>query len=469
VKNKNIHINNGAALWLSLLFITIFFGSCLVGPKYERPEFNTPEAYANTNEYVNPEDSILNLKWFDLFHDSTLTQLIDTALVHNYDLKIAISRMEQAQSVYGFNKADQLPSIGYSASASRTELGDIQFDIPAGNNFNGVGTVFWEIDLWGRVRHSKRGALNDYLATVEAKKSVQSALISDLTGLYFTLRDIDNKIEISKRTSESRRQSYDILKDQFQQGYVAELDVLQVEQLLRDAEAAIPAFERERTQIENAINILLGKNNIPINRGITNAEQLVPPVIPSGLPSSLLANRPDVQFAEYRYMAENERIGVTIAQRFPTISLTGFLGVASTSLSTITSADALTSEISGSLVGPIFNFGKNKRRVEIQRKEAEVAMYDYKKSYITAFAEVENALVACDTYTREFDARNKKATASFKALSLSQARYDNGYTAYLEVLDAQRSMFNSELDLSTVRRLQLSSYIQLYKALGGGW
>jgi multidrug efflux system outer membrane protein len=452
-----------------IISITMIVNGCLVGPKYERPELNVPDEYSFSNEYINTQDSILNLKWFDLFEDSVLNGLIDTALLNNYNLKTALARIEQARALYNFEKADQLPAIGYSANASSTDPGNVDFPTGTIENYSGVGTVFWEIDLWGRVRHSKRGAFNDYLATIEAEKAIRSSLISEVAGLYFLLRDIDNKIEIADRTAESRQKSYDILTDQFNQGYTAELDVLQVEQLLRDAEAAIPAFERARTNIENAINVLLGRAYAPVPRGYENSEQPKPPVIPSGLPSSILEQRPDIMLAEYNYMAENERIGVTIAQRFPTISLTGFLGVASSDLSTITNSGALTSEIAGSLTGPIFNFGKNKRRVEIQKKEAEVAMYNYFDSYISAVAEVEDALVACQTYNEEFEARNKKAQAAIKALSLSQQRYDNGYTAYLEVLDAQRSMFNSELELSTVQRLQLISYVQLYKALGGGW
>ena len=466
--NRTIKYRFITILIMAVLVMVSVTG-CLVGPKYERPEFIEPPKYSNENQIINPEDTIINLKWFELFQDTVLNALVDTALMNNYDLKIAISRMEQAQAVYGFNKADQLPAIGYSGSASYTDYGETPLPISTVENYTGVGTVFWEIDLWGRVRHSKRGAFNDYLASIEGKKAVQAALIADVVGLYFLLRDVDNKIEISYRTAESRRQSYMILNDQFQQGYTAELDVLQVEQLLRDAEAAIPNFERERTNIENTIGILLGKVQYDVPRGLMNNEQSPPPMIPSGLPSSLLENRPDVRLAEYTYMAENERIGVAVAQRFPTISLTGFLGVTSPDLSNLLTQDAITSEISGGLVGPIFNFGKNKRREEIARKEAEIAMLNYTQAYITALADVEDALTACATYYDEFEARDKKAEAARKALSLSQARYDNGYTGYLEVLDAQRSMFNSELEVSTVQRLLLSSYIQLYKALGGGW
>ena len=208
---------------------------------------------------------------------------------------------------------------------------------------------------------------------------------------------------------------------------------------------------------QHTLNVLLGQNTAVVARGLENSAQPLPPVIPSGLPSSLLENRPDIRVAEYRYYAENERIGVAIAQRFPTITLTGFLGVASPDLSKLFTADALTYEAAGGLFGPIFNFGKNKRRVEAQRKEAEAAMYTYQKAYITALAEVEDALVACEMLKLESEARNGQAEAARAALTLSQARYDSGYTSYLEVLDAQRSLFNSELSASTVQQQRLNS------------
>lgn len=454
---------------ITLSVISLFATGCLVGPKYSRPATQTPQSFTNTNEYINPNDSILNLKWFNLFNDNVLTALIDTGLRNNYDLKIAIARIEQANATYGFVKADQFPNFGYNVNATRTDPTNVPTVNTPYNNFNLTATVSWEIDLWGKIRHSKRGALDDYLSSIEAKKAIQTQLVSDIASLYFQLRDVDNKILITQRTIKSRSESYNILTQQYNKGYISQVDVLQVEQLLRDAEASLPNFERQRTFIEQTIDVIIGQPSAPIQRGIENAAQPLPPVIPSGLPSTLLEQRPDVKAAEYKFMAENERIGVAVAQRYPTFSLTGFLGLASPDISKILTADAAVSQAFGGLFGPIFNFGKNKRRVDFQKKEAEIAMLNYQKAFQIALADVESALVACKTLRDENEARMKQATAATLALNLSQARYDNGYVSYLEVLDAQRSLFSSELAASSVKQTQLNAYVQLYKALGGGW
>lgn len=449
--------------------VSLLLPGCLVGPKYVAPDMPPVETYNNANEYIDTTEEIINLQWFNLFNDSVLTALIDTALINNYDLRIAVSRIEQSNALYGFIKADQYPVFGYSVGAGRTNLSNVPEVTEGYNNFNLTGTVAWEIDLWGKIRHAKRGAYNDYLATIEAQKAIKTQLISDVASLYFQLRDIDNKILITQRTIASRQESFNILTEQFNKGYIGQLDVFQVEQLLREAEAALPSFERQRTYLEQAIDVLIGRSTTLIARGIDNASQPLPPTIPAGLPSSLLQQRPDVKAAEYAYVAENERIGVAIAQRYPTFSITGLLGLASPDVGSLLSGDAVAGDLFGGLMGPIFNFGKNKRRVEYQRKEAEVAMYTYQQAYISALAEVESALVACSTYRTENEARIQQATAAAGGLTLSQARYDNGYVSYLEVLDSQRSLFNSELAASTVKQQQLNAYVQLYKALGGGW
>lgn len=453
----------------AVLLGSFLLGGCLVGPDSKRPDVTTPQAYVNSNEFVTTSDSIVNLKWFQMFGDTVLIAIIDTALKNNYDLQAATVRIKQAEAVYGIAKADQYPVFGYSLDASRTNPTNVPVVTDAVNAFSGLGTVSWEIDLWGKVRHSKRAAYNEYMATIEARKAVQSLLVSNVAALYFQLRDLDNRLAIAERTAQSRRDSYKILTEQFNKGYAAKLDVLQVEQLLRDAEAAIPNFTRQRAATEHALNVLMGNVTVEVPRGPENANQTQSPVIPAGLPSTLLEQRPDIRSAEYIYYAENEKIGVAIAQRYPTISLTGFLGVASPEINDLISADALTYEAAGGLFGPIFNFGKNKRRVEAQRAQAEAAQLEYRKAYITALAEVEDALVACQTLRTESEARNAQAEAARNALVLSQARYDNGYTSYLEVLDAQRSLFSAELQASVVRQQYLNAFVQLYKALGGGW
>jgi multidrug efflux system outer membrane protein len=459
---------NGYGL-ITVACLAFGFYGCMVGPKTSRPETEIPDRFSVGSSIIDTSGEILSLKWFRFFGDSILVQLVDTALKNNYDLKVATARMEQARAIYGISRSYQYPAIDFSAGAQRNNPSNVPEVAGPINNFSGLAGVSWELDLWGKIRHSKRAALDEYLASAEAQKAVQCALVSDVASLYFRLRDADQKLGIARRTAESRRASLQILRDQYEKGYVAELDVLQVEQLLRDAEAAIPSFALQVSVSENALNVLMGRNPSVVARGLLNGKQPEAPPIPSGLPASLLENRPDVRYAEFRYLAESERVGVAVAERFPAVSLTGFLGVASPELSDFLTADAITWQVAGGLTGPLINFGRNKRRVEAQRKAAEIAMYEYRKTFLEALTEVEDALRACSLLGDELTARESQVIAARKALLLSQARYDNGYTSYLEVLDAQRSLFSSELAESTVQQQRLNAYVQLYKALGGGW
>ncbi len=455
----------------TLLFIGVFAGGCMVGPNYQRPTTESQDSYVNKSEYISEQDSILNLKWFDLFEDDVLIGLIDTALKNNYDLKIAIARVEQSRALYGFSKADLFPAIGYGVQGGTTNLSDNTFlgEIPAQSNYQLLGNVSWEIDVWGKIRRSNRAAYNELLASMEGQKAVQSTLVSDVASLYFQLRDFDNRLEISRSTLISRQEYYHKMNERFNGGDISELDLLQSEQQLREAEASIPFFERQVAFIAHALNVLLGKSTSPVSRGLTNLEQPEPPIIPAGLPSTLLSQRPDLRQAEYLFMAEVERIGVSQALRFPSFSLTGYLGVSSSELSNITASGSMTSSIIGSAMGPIFNFGKNKRRVDAQRKAAEAAQYQYQKTLLTALADVENSLVAIQTFRTESSARQLQLAAAERNLQLSRARYDEGYTSYLEVLIAESNLFNAALSASSVRAQELSATVTLYRSLGGGW
>lgn len=456
---------------LTTLFLGIVVSSCMVGPKYRRPKLDPAPSYTNKNEFVTDRDSVLNLKWFRLFGDEVLVNLIDTALKNNLDIKIAIARIEEGRALYGFSKADLFPQIGYSLSASSTntsnEIG--QGEVDTRSTYEALGNVSWEIDIWGKIRHANRAALNQLLASMEARKAIQSTLISDVASLYFQLRDFDNRLEIAQNTVLSRQDYYDKMKSRFEGGDISELDLLQSEQQLRDAQAAVPNFERQVAFTEHALNVLLGQRTLPIMRGIKNLDQPLAPIIPTGLPSTLLEQRPDVKFAEFNYVTEVERIGVAQALRFPALSLTGYLGTATSDLSTITDGSALTSNITASLLGPIFNFGKNVRRVAAQRKVAEQSMYRYVRSYLVALADVENSLVAIRTFQTEYEARQLQSEAAQKNLELSRARYDNGFTSYLEVLIAESNLFSASLAASAVRAQQLSASVTLYRSLGGGW
>jgi multidrug efflux system outer membrane protein len=332
-----------------------------------------------------------------------------------------------------------------------------------------LGNVSWEIDLWGKLRHANRAAYAELLSTDEDRKSVYISLVAQVAELYFQLRGLDERYEITRRTNETRVEYLRIINLRFQQGDVSELDKLQAEQIAADAEADLYNLERNIIVTENAINILLGQTYSPIARGLQNANQQLPIDIPSGLPSELLERRPDIRSAEQSLVAQTERVGIAITLQFPSLSLTGFLGVASPEISNLFSSDAFVGSVTGQLVGPIFRFNQNKRRVEAEKARLKQVGYQYEKTVLTAFAEVENSLAEIRTYRNEFTARQTQVTATIKSLDLSKALYDNGYTSFLQVLDAERELYGSQFEKSLALQNQLISTVRLYKALGGGW
>jgi multidrug efflux system outer membrane protein len=448
---------------ITIIVLITALSSCLVGPKYTRPEMNSPKGWTEQSVYVDTttKDTITNLKWFALFKDTALNNLIDSALKNNYNLANAVIRIDQSRAQYGITKADQLPTFGYSASAG--------LNSHTKNNFDVMATASWEIDFWGKLRHAKRAAYDEILASEEGMKSITTILISDVASYYFQLRDLDNRLAFAQRTVISRTEYFNLVNERFKGGDVAELDMLQAEQQLALATATVHSLKRQLNGVERSLNILLGEMPHSVPRGFENVAHTDFPVIPAGIPSSILENRPDIKQAEYALQAQTERIGVAQAMRFPTVSLTGFLGLASPDLSSLVSDASFVSNATASILGPIFSFGANKRRVEIQHQETEIAANNYVYTYISALGEVENALVSVNSYAEEYKARRRQADASTKALMLSQERYRQGYTDYLEVLVAETSMFDSELQASAIKAQQLTSYINLYRALGGGW
>ena len=422
---------------------------------------DTMVAVADTTSlYVNA-DSTINLQWFQLFGDTVLNNLIAQALDTNANLRIAALRVQQSRSSFQNSKATLLPSFGYSGQA--------EMNYPMNDDNFIFGTASWELDFWGKLRHAKRAAYAEMLASEEGLKVVKTTVVSDVANYYFLMRDLDNRIEVSKQTVASRTLYYNMVNERFMKGEVAELDKLQAEQQLAMAEASLAGFRRELFITERSLNILLGQNPQTIDRGLQNEEQVIIPDIPAGLPSNLLEQRPDVLAAEDMLIAETERIGVTQAMRLPSFSLTGFLGVASGDLTTLLTSDAFAGGLTGMIMGPIFEFGKNKRRVDIQKAEAEIAIANFTNTYRIALSDVENVLTSIQTYREEHAARVRQVEAARKALMLTKAKYDEGYSSYLEVLVAESYAFDAELMLSITRAQQLSATVALYRALGGGW
>jgi multidrug efflux system outer membrane protein len=450
---------------MRLLLVSMMLSGCAVGPDFKDPVVGMPETFRTQ---MVPADIAEDLKWWELFDDPVLYTLVITALENNRDVKIAASRIEQARTTVGFTRADQFPRLNgqaggytgnYSGGSRSTDTNSsVYLDAP----------LTWEIDFWGRYRRATEAARAELMASDYGLQTIQLSLVADVVVTYYQLLDYHQRLAVSRSTLDSRVKSLEIIKQRFDRGIIAEIDVNQSQIQKEIAEAAAPLYERAIAQTENRLSILLGRLPGAIQTGRDLTAQRVPPDIPVGLPSGILERRPDIVQAKYQLKAQTENIGVAQALRFPSISLTGTLGVASTEIGSITNEGGVWS-IGGQLLAPIFDFGKNKRRVEIEDEKTRQALYQYEATVLTAFREVEDALVTIATLRKELTATDRQQKAAKNANTLSKQRYDKGVTSYLEVLDTERTLFSAELQLSELRQQYLSAYVSLYKALGGGW
>jgi len=445
-------------------------GGCAVGPDYQRPELDMPDAYLQP---VEEGESLANTPWWDLFRDPELQQLVRLALEENQDLGIAAARVDEFRALVGVTRASQFPSLDVAASGARVDGSDKVFPgnlvDGAVDNYRLQADVFFEVDLFGRLRRATEAARAQLLATEEARRSVTLSLVAGVASTYMLLRDLDAQLEIARRTEKARSDSLAIIQARFDKGIVPRLDLNQAEIELAVASAAVSAAERAVAQTEHALSLLLGRNPGPIVRGLPLDRQAMPPAVPAGLPSELLQRRPDVLAAEAALAAQTARIGVAQAARWPSLSLTGALGFESGELSELTESGSDFWSVGAGLFAPVFNAGRLKGQVEVERARTEQALLAYEQAVQRAFAEVEDALVAVRTYRAEHAARQRQLAAARSAARLSRARYDGGVTSYLEVLDTERSLFSAELAESQTLRLYFDAVIRLYKALGGGW
>ncbi len=456
------------ATYVLLAFSIAVLTSCMVGKKYTKPEMPAGIVYPNA---TNSDTSAL-ATWFQIYHDTALQTLIKMAIDSNRDLLTAGSRMQEALALSGAVKANLYPHLSYQAAAGGGKAGTDATKVNGGVNgglLNVFGVLNWELDVWGKLRLQSQSAVNDFLASEANRDALQVSLVAEVASDYFVLRDLDNELMISENTLDGRKKNTQIISDKFNHGYVSELDLLQAQQQEAIAAAAVPGFRRQITLIENSIRVLIGLGPGPIVRGASNYDQILSPDIPVGLPSQLLERRPDVVASEYALQSQFARIGIAQANRFPTISLTGVLGFASPQLSTLLANQGFVANGFGSLVGPLFNWGQNKKLVEVEKHRTEQLYYQYQQTTLNAFADVDNALASYRNLNEEHLARKQQVDAAAKALMLSQARYDNGYTSYLEVIIMQTNLFDAQLLESTTLQLKLNSIVSLYKALGGGW
>jgi len=452
-------------LAILLLGTIIYISGCKLGPNFEQPKYQGPETFRFDSITT---DTIVNLRWWELFNDTNLDTLIKTALAENKDVLVAAARIEAARANVGFTKADQWPSFGFSANAGGGNFGGGFLMDNNSSNFSAYPEMYWEIGFWGKYRRLNESARAELLASEYGMRTIQMSLISAVASTYFTLLDYQAKLEIARNTLASRDSGLTIIQARYDFGVIPEIDLNQSQIQKAISAAAVPVFVRAIAITESSLSILLGKHPNEVITGTLLIDQKEPPKIPEGLPSQLLQRRPDVKQAEANYAAQNALIGAAQAMRWPSFNITGLLGYASNDLFML-NAGGLAWAVAGSITGPIFQFGKNKRRVEIERFNTEVALREYESITLQAFKEVEDALISIQTYREELLAQQMRNDAAVNAEFLSGERYDKGQTSYLEVLESQRQSFDAQLQYSETRKELLNAHIALYKALGGGW
>jgi outer membrane protein, multidrug efflux system len=469
----HVHKSRSTHLVLALAAGMVFLTSCTVGPKYRTPSVNVPTSYRGAASEEAPHSESMSLgdqKWPEVFQDEQLQELIKTALQQNFNVRIGAARILQAQALLGVTRADQFPTI----DAAATETGQRNPSLGPFPNFqtssNRAGlTLSWELDFWGKFRRATEAARATLLASEWARQAVISTLIADLASSYFRLRELDLELEISRRTLASRQESLRLIQDLADRGLGTMLDVRQAEQLVFTAGARIPDIERQIEQEENFISILMGNNPGAVPRGRALTEQPHAPVVPAGLPSSLLERRPDIRAAEQQLIAFNARIGVAKADYFPQISLTGTGGFQSSALGNLLSSSAGLWNLVGGLSQPIFAGGRIRSGVRFAEAQEQEALLAYQQTIQQAFREVSDALVAYRK-NREFRQQQEQLTLSAQdAAQLSDTRYRAGLTSYLEVLTNETNYFSAELGLAQARLDELEALVQLYRGLGGGW
>jgi len=454
---------------LSLLLFSLF--GCTQGPDYVRPAVESPENWRV--DYAAAADTA-NTRWWEQFNDPVLNQLIDTALRENKDVRIAAARVEEFAARVDIARSGFFPQVGYNGQASRNQASRENFGgVPRGidrsyNNYGATLNAGWEIDLWGRIRRATEASRAELLAQEENRRTVILSLVSAVANTYVTLRQFDRQLEVSQETLATRTEALRLFELKFKGGVISELELAQVKVEYEQAAAAIPPIEQQIALTENALSVLLGHNPGNISRG-KSIDALLLPEVPAGAPSSLLANRPDILAAEQNLVAANARIGVARAQYFPTISLTGLFGYVSEELDNLLQSSANVWSLGGSALGPIFTGGAITGQVRASEAVQRQSLTAYLQTVQTAFRDVDDALIRVQKSRERLAAEGRRVQALDDYARLAKLRYDEGYASYIEVLDAQRSLFDAQLQYITVRGDVYTSLVNTYKAMGGGW
>lgn len=447
-----------------LLLMTAALTACTLGPSYQRPPAPVPTEWLDAPP---APQTVVELTWWDLLGDEELRRLIEVALAENRDALLAVASIDEFRARLGIAQSDLYPTIDLNGEVGRVRPG---LDGTTGSgSFAVKGLLSWELDVWGKIRRSTEAARAELLSREENRRAVLLSLVANVATGYFDLLDSDRALEIARRTLASRRETLRLARTRYESGLTSELDVRQFQAQAAGAAQTVAQLEREQRQEENALSVLLGRSPYRVPRGRPLEAQPVPPDVPAGLPSTLLERRPDVLLAERRLEAATARIGVAEASRLPSFSLTGLLGFQSAELSSLLDSPSRIHQLLGGVTAPIFNAGRLRDRVRVARAQAVQARLEYERTVLVALQEVQDGLIAQKTWKDEVAAAREQTEALRAAAHLAAVRYQNGVSSYLEVLDADRSLFAAELALSEAESRRLVAAVQLFRALGGGW
>ena len=454
---------------LLVTLLALLASGCMVGPDYVRPPVDTPTAWRLSEQDAR---DLANTVWWEQLGDPVLNDLVATALHENKDLMIAAARVDQFAGNYGIVRSGLFPQVGAGYEVRRQrDISAVVVGAGGGETYNSYDAVLnasWEIDIWGRIRRQTEAARAQLLASEEGRRGVILSLVGSVAGAYINLRDLDRQLEIARATAKSRGESYEIFKLRFEGGIISVLELSQNRSQYEEALATIPPLEKAIAQQENGLSVLLGRNPGPIPRG-KDIDHLTLPAIPAGLPSDLLERRPDIRRTEQNLIAANALIGAARAAYFPTISLTGLFGYASTSLSRLFDSQSKVWSYGAPITMPIFTAGAIAGQVQVAEAAQQEALFAYQKAIQEAFREVNDALVSQDRTREQLKAQRRQVEALQQYAATARLRYDNGYTSYIEVLDAERSLFNVQLQYTQTQQAQFQAMINLYLAMGGGW
>ena len=451
--------------------LVILVSGCAIGPRYHEPIMELPQTY-RSYKTLDQGEAMINLPWWKVFNDKTLQELIRETLLNNYDLRAAAARVDEARAVVGVTRSQILPQTDLTSGISRDR--NSQVLNPAlprlTSTFTGGFSTAWELDVWGKIRQSIRASQAEYLATEDARRGVMVTLVSDVAQTYFTILQLDLELDIAKKTLKTRSDNLDLFEKRQRGGTASGLEVARAQADYEQTAANIPDLERQIEIQENKLSALLGRNPGPISRTETISKEGFTPSLPgTGLPSGILKRRPDIMEAEQLLRAANASVGVTVGEFMPQVNLTNFVGGGGERPSQIFNGKGYTWSIGGNMDLPLFKGGKNVYNYKAAQAKWQQSVAFYKQTVVSAFGEVADALAGIEKLKAVRVEQEKQVAALAESVKLSIARYEGGLSSYLEVLDADQQYYGAQNSLALTLGSQLIAYVQLYRALGGGW